>query len=380
MNKIVKIDLKSLKAPLIFMILATILVSAVSFYVYINKTNSDWNAALEEEQARVESVEAFMYKALQVVENDLEVTANNEELNDYLRYGDKKFIEGAAEDFLDLSKAKGIYDQIRFLDEEGMEIVRVKYNSGIPDIVAEAELQDKSGRYYFQDALALERGETFVSPFDLNIENGEIQQPETPIIRFGKSIITSSGNKQGVIILNYLGDVLLQGMDEIYRNSDGTLLMLNQNGNWLKAENSNAEWNFMYDDKAEETLYSIDPEAWIASQEALSGQRVTDMGVYTFIKIFPLSLDQVSSSGSIEPASPSDKEVLLNEYNWTILSYISAETLKEKSTVFRERMIILDLIIILMFGLVTWRYAYALAARKEAEIELKEVEEKPLAE
>ncbi len=62
-----------------------------------------------------------------------------------------------------------------------MEIVRVNYNRGEPYIIPENRLQFKGGRYYFADTFRLGRGEFFISPFDLNIEQGKIEKPLKPM-------------------------------------------------------------------------------------------------------------------------------------------------------------------------------------------------------
>ncbi len=46
-----------------------------------------------------------------------------------------------------------------------------------PAIVPDADLQSKKGQSYVRNSLALNRREVFVSPMDLNMENGEIEVP-----------------------------------------------------------------------------------------------------------------------------------------------------------------------------------------------------------
>ena len=92
-------------------------------------------------------------------------------------------LRGLAEEFLAFCKAKEIYDQIRFLNEKGMEVVRVDYNNGKPFIMPEEQLQSKIHRYYFKKTFELGPKELFVSPFDLNIEKKQIEQPLKPMIR-----------------------------------------------------------------------------------------------------------------------------------------------------------------------------------------------------
>ena len=110
---------------------------------------------------------------------------------------------------------KALYDQIRFLDENGREIVRVNWNNGLPESVPPDKLQDKSSRYYVRETLALAQDGIYVSPLDLNIEHGAIEQPLKPVMRFGTPIFDRQGHKRGIIILNYLGSNFLGHLQKI---------------------------------------------------------------------------------------------------------------------------------------------------------------------
>jgi len=113
------------------------------------------------------------------------------------------------ENLLIFSRNKRVYDQIRYLDKTGQEVVRVNYNNGKPTVVPTEKLQNKAGRYYLKDVIKLEMGEVFISPFDLNIEHGKIEEPIKPMIRFGTPIFDNQGNKKGILLLNYLGAELI---------------------------------------------------------------------------------------------------------------------------------------------------------------------------
>ena len=73
-----------------------------------------------------------------------------------------------------------MYDQIRYLDRNGREVVRVNYNDGSLAAIPKQHLRGKSGRYYFRDPFVLNRSDVFVSPLDLSIERGEIERPLKP--------------------------------------------------------------------------------------------------------------------------------------------------------------------------------------------------------
>ncbi len=86
----------------------------------------------------------------------LTLTAQNE-LADFLETGDRSLLPRIAREYLALCRNTGVYDQLRYLDEQGREVVRVNFNGGQPSIVPDEALQDKRGRYYFTDTMALRR-------------------------------------------------------------------------------------------------------------------------------------------------------------------------------------------------------------------------------
>ncbi|MGD8570031.1 MAG: hypothetical protein PVJ39_18230, partial [Gammaproteobacteria bacterium] len=83
-------------------------------------------------------------------------------------------------DFLSFSKNTREYDQIRYIDSSGTERVRVNLNELDPVVVPPEQLQDKSQRYYVQEALRLKKNTTYISPLDLNVENGKVERPIKP--------------------------------------------------------------------------------------------------------------------------------------------------------------------------------------------------------
>ncbi|PVV07051.1 MAG: hypothetical protein B6D77_14655 [gamma proteobacterium symbiont of Ctena orbiculata] len=115
-------------------------------------------------------------------------------------------------------KEKRLYDQVRFLDLEGHERVRVNFASGQPQLVSPDQLQDKSKRYYFMETMALNPGEIYISPLDLNIEEGKIERPIKSVMRFAVPIYNNLGLKKGILVLNYLGDRLLSDFNRAAAN------------------------------------------------------------------------------------------------------------------------------------------------------------------
>ena len=61
-------------------------------------------------------------------------TKQNELLR-LINFNEKKYIKWISNEYLELARRKMIYDQIRYLDHTGMEIVRVNYNNGNPKAI-----------------------------------------------------------------------------------------------------------------------------------------------------------------------------------------------------------------------------------------------------
>lgn len=101
------------------------------------------------------------------------------------------------------------YLQLRYLDASGAEVVRVDNEDGRAVRVAEGEFQDKSGREYFTAVRNLSAGEVYVSPLDLNIEHGRVEEPGVPVVRFATPVFDPDGRLAGVVITSIAPSALL---------------------------------------------------------------------------------------------------------------------------------------------------------------------------
>ena len=112
-------------------------------------------------------------RSFKAITSHLLFLAELDEFHDFFETRDPSIIkEGIAKKYLSISKRFGMYDQIRFIDETGAEIIRVNHDQGRSYIVPDGKLQNKANRYYFNDTLILNKGQIFVSPFDLNKDTG----------------------------------------------------------------------------------------------------------------------------------------------------------------------------------------------------------------
>ncbi|NEV64267.1 diguanylate cyclase [Thiorhodococcus minor] len=234
------------------------------------------------ESASVEAQSASVRRLLRDVVADVLILAEENELLEFLETGDQARLEEIASELLAVSGHTQIYDQVRFIDASGREVVRVNYNAGRPAIVPKAQLQDKRGRYYFEEAIGLERGEVYISVLDLNIEHGAIEQPLKPMIRVGTPVVDLNGRKRGIVLVNYLAEELLDLLRSVGRMSSGEAMLLNRDGYWLLGPDPDMSWGFMLPDGQDKRLGIQDPAAWSRMVLAPGGHFYTDLGLYTY--------------------------------------------------------------------------------------------------
>jgi signal transduction histidine kinase len=149
-----------------------------------------------------------------------------------------------AESFERLQRIRRTYLQMRFLDNQGMEVVRTNFMNGSVQRVPKEQLQHKAHRPYFKAAMKLRPGEVFISRFDLNMEHGEIEVPHQPVIRFAIPAMDVNGNHAGILVINYLGSTLLEQVALQSKAAEVELHLLNADGYWLYSPRPKDAWGF----------------------------------------------------------------------------------------------------------------------------------------
>lgn len=319
------------------------------------------------QRQKVDLLHDFIITDLKSISTDLLVTTTYSELhkmlNDY-RGGPKDTLAAV---LLAFSKNKGIYDQVRFLDHEGQEVVRIDYDAGQAYITPSEELQNQAQRYYFLDTLVLPRGQIFMSPLDLNVEHGVIEQPPKPVIRFGTPVFDATGRKRGIMLLNYLASNLLHRLEEISGRAQGQLMLLNNQGYWLKGPRPQEEWGFMYKDRRHLSFAQRHPRAWRAINSRERGQFLGGQGLVTYETVHPLKENVISSTGSGTARGASAATVVGKDYFWKIISVLPPEDLQAYKWQVEAGWVWIYAVVVVLLGLSSGFLAVLGVRRKEAE-------------
>ena len=159
----------------------------------------------------------------------------------FQKYYNKNYNEQLiANKFLVFSLANPSFMQLRYIDKNGQEKIRIDRDSygSDPYIVSTDKLQDKKDRYYFSDSKTKELGKVWFSALDLNIEHKQVEKPYKPTLR---AVLPIDNNKEfgGIIIINFFMDQFLKQLthapiyDMIVFNDKGyTLIHYDEEKSW----------------------------------------------------------------------------------------------------------------------------------------------------
>ena len=122
------------------------------------------------------------------------------------------------------------YKQVRFIDTNGMEKIRINWIKDSVVIVPDSQLQNKSYRSYFIKSKKLKPGEIYISSIDLNVEHRKIEVPFQRVIRFATPIYDLKRHLTGIIIITQYLNGFLLNLQKNYGNNNSDLMLLNSDG------------------------------------------------------------------------------------------------------------------------------------------------------
>lgn len=301
---------------LVFLLLALVFFG-VSLLVQHNADTLQRQEALNRDVYFNQSVGAVLTSRLSRIVSDLLFIRDSFQLG-YFNSDDLEAREEVVGQWLAFANHKKVFDQIRYLDAAGNEVIRVDYTSAGAYLVRDSQLQNKSDRYYFTDTISLPQNHIYVSCMDLNVENGQIETPIKPVIRVASPVYTPSNVLAGIVVLNYKGNDLLTLIENLAPARVGAFYMLNSDSYWLyDSEDSARAWGFMYPDRAQDNFAARYPAEWDTIRQNASGVMNTPNGAFVYDRLFTAEAYQVDSG-----AYP----LTLGSGDWYLVSHIQPDT------------------------------------------------------
>ena len=263
-----------------------LIIAAVTAFVGISLTNSDMAGLETRENDQVKLGSQIISNFMQVPVDQLTGMTREPELNLATRLPLDKARPGVEGHLLTLLYRNPFYDQARWLDANGKELVRVKQGPDIPLAVPMSQLEDKSQRDYFKSAIALPPGAILMSALDLSVDRNAVEVPHKPVVRFGIRLSASQGQDCGILVVNAYAQGLLDQLVNITAGLDETLMLLNSQGYWLLAPDPQDAFAFALGELGRSFALRY-PAEWARISNETSGQMLTASGLWTWTTIDP---------------------------------------------------------------------------------------------
>lgn len=271
---------------IILVVMTCLFLIGLYFYKYHNAIN-DYKISIH----KIENEQkVILENEFDNIKSDIEYLSSSYALIDVVKSHNSTVNKEIKRTFYNFMKAKGKYDQLRLLDKNGNEIIRIDKQNLVPFIVKDEDLQNKSTRYYFKDAIKLRPKDIYISQLDLNQEHGSIEIPIKPMLRFVKPLYDNKLNFQGAIIFNFKANKMLEKLQLSAKELDVDMIMLNKLGNIIEHPNFNYNWSFMYKDAKIKSLEQIDQSLWKKVTGKKNYFSSDSSGIYSIKEYYPYKL------------------------------------------------------------------------------------------
>ncbi|MBB3214513.1 PAS domain S-box-containing protein [Herbaspirillum sp. Sphag1AN] len=254
-----------------------------------------------------------------------------------------------ADSFSTLILRNPVYDQVRWIDEGGNEIVNVMAGLNGPERIAEQALANKKNMPYFARTMALPRNEILLSPLELYKTNGHVDAPHKPVLRLSAPISDANGKPRGILIINLLMAPLLEHFANQVEHESNRAMLLNGEGYWLYNTNTSDEWGFMFGHEV--TIGKQFARIWQMMQTRPQGNEIDD-GIWSWQRV---ELQVGNPRYHVRQPSP-----------WTVAMYLPSQRLLIDRNLIMIRLGAFVAVVLLVLGLLCWRLA---SIRRKRELE-----------
>ena len=335
-----------LRRSLLLFVPLALIATAVLFLLYRAQIEASRSIIQANERNTVAIGAGVASARLAEVVSDLAYLPAQWLIKQWLQGGSATTSSALAGNFVAFVKSKTLYDKIRLIDVAGNEVIRVDWNGGTPRIAPEEELQNKADRYYVRETLRLDPKQILISPLDLNVEHGLIEQPLKPTIRFSLPVFDASGHKRGLVVVNYLAQHLLDRFAAISAGNLGETWLLNTDGYWLLGTSREDEWGFVFPARRDRTFAHAYPAAWKAIlQGGDTGQFTADGALYTFEKLALSDLPRLGlTTGFTAPNAP----------RWILVTFVSTKKLDELQPTVTRNLALTGVTLILLLAAISF--------------------------
>ncbi|MDQ7000357.1 MAG: PAS domain-containing protein, partial [Mariprofundus sp.] len=188
-------------------------------------------------------------------------------------------------DIISLLKNLPGFIKVQLLDLQGHELIRISHSKAGPLLTPKDKLQNQRDDY-FHKAMNLKRGHIYISPLNLNIEHGAVEQPPNPVIRL--AIPAFEGEQRtGTVMLTMKMDNVLTRLQQVNHTGESTSYLLNSDGFFLSSPHPEWNWGFMLSGHHDYNFATRFPAAWQRISGRGHGQFELNGDIFSFASFDP---------------------------------------------------------------------------------------------
>lgn len=210
-----------------------------------------------------------------------------------------------------------IYCSICFTGSDGQEKIKIGYDSKKTDDVPHNLALFSDNNTFLKKHSPLSRSSVYISKLELNKENGIVQIPYRPVIRFDVPCFAKDGGCVGFVTLVYSADDILNSFKTVFAASRGLTYLVNADGYWLyNTDEQTKAWSFMFPDQFQYTAENDYPSEWKRISKGGTGTFITKNGLFSYADL---------KNGDAYGPVDSKISVFRDEDNWYLFSRIAPE-------------------------------------------------------
>lgn len=340
-----KINKAVLRKTLLVSIPLLLLWSGIIAYNLKVEQNHVITSLEHENEIRDSNTEFLIDNYIDEIIENLKLIRDSDEFKEYISNHSQETFNEVKLMFERVMINKADYDQLRLIDENGYEIIRVDNDDNEVIVCKEEELQDKSDRYYFKESKMLKYDEIFISPLDLNIENGEIEIPYKPMVRFATPIYDNEDKLKGILIINYKAEYFVKLLEahEVHKELEKFwFYIVNRNGEFILHQEEKNNFSFMFRETKDLNFSKIDTTAWDQIERYNKGSLINNKELVTYYDIL----------GKTRDKNPKYKE------RWIAIHQMDISTLFSFKAFLDEMILIKNLTVIFIILVFSFIYGY----------------------
>lgn len=316
------------------------LVPALYFYSEYKKIDIQAvNAVEQSNRNKLEYASAELQTTLTKINLSLRSLSTNGLFNQALLKPSESNINALKDFWLLVTQTQGYYSQLRLLDVNGQELIRINSSERVSEIVDDDRLQNKGERDYFAYAQTLKPNQLGTFGIDLEHEFGEVVYPLTPSYRVIIPL-QLQGELQGYFVANL-------DLKRIYkrlaykRNLANLPSVVNTDGYYLMSNQGQATFGHLIERNSEYNLSNQHPLLWEKINQASNGTVRDGNRWFSFQKSLMASKDSKNNIIFIIESDHNSVSPIVNDALTDLVVQASFLTI---------------IILLITFGFVTWNY------------------------